>query len=207
MTLKYRLERLRWLKILFSPFKPFEVSWYIGKTTVGTPYFLPRKWVKATPKLATKAAFDEIRRREKFNKSNANSKFKHEIKSFQEIYDEMMKHKHAVPLKIGFDSCSLGWKTKWTDTDFRYEWGPVFTFVFFGYQIAAMVGFKDREALHAYWEAWLCYEYATDKTKSRRERIAECRKIISQKWTRFSKDGTKETIDYYERILKPKYLK
>ena len=205
--LKYKLERYRWLKILFSPFKPFEISWYVGKTAVGTPYFLPRKWVKATNRRATIAALDEIKRSENFNKVNPNSKFKHDVKPFEELFQKYMEHKHAVPLKVGFSSCSLGWKTKWTSNDFRYEWGPTFTFVFFGYQIAAMVGFKDRDALHAYWEAWLCYEYATDKTKSRRERIAECRKIMPQKWTRFHKDGTKETIDYYERILKPKYLK
>jgi len=207
MTLKYRLERLRWLKILFSPFKPFEISWYIGKTTVGTPYFLPRKWVKATPERAKKAALDHIKRQEDWNKANPNSKFQYTIKPFNELYEEYLKHRFAVQIKVGFDYCGLGWKTKWTDTDFRYEWGPTFTFVFFGYQIAAMVGFKDKDALHAYWEAWLCYEYATDKTKSRRERIAECRKIMPQKWTRFHKDRTKEHIDYYERILKSKYLK
>ena len=50
------------------------------------------------------------------------------------------------------------------------------------------------------------YEYATDKTKSKRERVEQCRKEFNQTWTR-SKDGKDEVIDYYERILKSKYLK
>lgn len=205
--IKYILERYRWIKALFSPFKPFTIRWYAGKTMIGIPYFLPRKLVKATPKLATKAALDEIKRKENFNKSNANSKFKHEIKPFDEIYDEMMKCRHFVPRKVGFDYCSLGYKTKWTSTDFRYEWGPVFSFVFFGYQIAAMIGTKDRDDVSHYWECWLYYEYATDKTKSKRERVEQCKKEFPQTWTWTSKGKPNRTINYYERILKPKYLK
>mgnify|MGYP005624212799 CR=1 FL=1 len=39
-----------------SPFKPFSVGFYAGKTQIGTPYFFPRRTVKATPKLAAEAA-------------------------------------------------------------------------------------------------------------------------------------------------------
>ena len=73
MKLKYRLERLRWWKVLFSPLKPFTIKWYIGKLALGTPYFYPRKAVKSK----TKPGYLEFK-----------------------------------PLKFGFDSCSLGWKTK-----------------------------------------------------------------------------------------------
>ena len=204
--LKYILEDFRWLKVLNSPFKLFSVKLYVGKTAVGTPYFLPRKWVKATPALATEAALNEIRSAKEWNERNRDSTFKHRVKSFEEAYKEKITYRFPVPLKVGFSYCGLGWKTKWTDTDFRYEWGPVFSFVFFGYQIAARIGFRDKSAVNAYWEAWLCYEYATDKTKSKRERVAECRKIMPQRWTRTS-NGIDEIIDYYECILKPKYLK
>ena len=155
--LKYIIEEFKWLKVLNSPFKPFTVKWYVGKTQVGTPYFLPRKWVNRKP----------------------------------------------VPLKVGFSYCGLGWKTKWSSTDFRYEWGPVLSFVFFGYQIALMVGQKD---VSHYWEAWLYYEYATDKTKSKRERIEQCRKKAPQTWTRHISGANSVTIDYYQLILKSKYL-
>ena len=40
----------------------------------------------------------------------------------------------AVPKKIGFDFVDLGWKTKWTETDYRFEWGPLWSFVFFNYK-------------------------------------------------------------------------
>jgi hypothetical protein len=200
--LKYILEDLRWLKVLNSPFKLFSVSWYIGKTQVGTPYFLPRKWVKATPELATKAALEQIESNKKWNEQNPDSTFKHTVKPFDEVYEEKMRYRYAVPLKVGFSYCGLGWKTKWTDTDFRYEWGPVLSFVFFGYQIAAMVGHKHSSH---YWEAWLYYEYATDKTKSKRERIEQCRKEFNQTWT-VSSMGKEEVVDYYQHILKTKYL-
>jgi len=161
--LKYILDDLRWLKVLNSPFKLFRVRFYAGKTQIGTPYFLPRKWVKDK---------------------------------------ERPGWRIPVPLKVGFSYCGLGWKTKWTNTDFRYEWGPVLSFVFFGYQVALMVGHKHSSH---YWEAWLYYEYATDKTKSKRERIEQCKKEFNQTWT-VSSMGKEEVVDYYQHIIKTKYL-
>ena len=198
--LKYILDDFKWLKVLNSPFKSFGVSWYVGKTQIGTPYFLPRKWVKATPKLATEAALKTIEAEKSWNERNPN--YIRKIKSFEEIYQEKIKYRFPVQLKVGFDYCGLGYKTKWTDTDFRYEWPPTFTFVFFGYQIAAVVGHKH--ASH-YWECWLYYEYATDKTKSKSERIKQCRKEFKQTWT-VSSMGKEEVVDYYQHILKTKYL-
>jgi len=198
--LKYILQDLKWLKVLNSPFKPFYVRFYAGKTQIGTPYFLPRKWVKATPELAKKAALDTIEAEKKYNERNP--KYARKIKSYEELYQEKLGYSFSVPLKVGFSYCGLGYKTKWTDTDFRYEWGPVLSFVFFGYQVALMVGQKD---VSHYWEAWLYYEKATDKTKSKRERIEQCRKEFSQIWT-VSSMGKEEVVDYYQRILKTKYL-
>ena len=56
--LKYFLQRFRWLKVLNSPFKPFKVSFYAGKTRVGVPYFYPRRWVKYTDADAIKASIE-----------------------------------------------------------------------------------------------------------------------------------------------------
>lgn len=193
MSLKYTIQRLQWIKALWSPFKPFHIKWYAGKTVVGTPYFFPRKFVKFTKEDAL----------EKATRVAERSGSVYFGKDPETIAHQFMNYTKAVPIKVGFDWCSLGYKTKWTNTDFRYEWGPVFTFVFFGYQIAMMVGHKH--ASH-YWEAWLYYEYATDKTKSRRERVNQCRKEFPQTWWR-SEKGVDTKIDYYEHILKPKYLK
>jgi hypothetical protein len=110
-----------------------------------------------------------------------------------------------VPKKIGFDFVGLGWKTKWTSTDYRFEWAPLWSFVFFGKQIA--VTFKAPEQDH-YWEAWLYYENHTDKSLSKEERIELCKKNfpLNYKVSQSGKEGW-EHIDYYTKILKPKYLK
>ena len=142
MNLKHTLERFRWLKILFSPFKPFKVGLYMGKTQVGIPYFLPRKWVKGTPELITKAVLKHIEQEERFNKSNP--EYTRKIKSFDELYEQYKNYRFPVPLKVGFSYCGLGWKTKWDEYDFRHEWNPVLSFVFFGYQIAMTVYHKHH---------------------------------------------------------------
>ena len=150
------MNKLLFIKALWSPFKPFKLKWYCGKIAIGTPYFYPRTW----------------------------------------------KNNMPVPKKIGFDFVELGWKTKWTCTDYRFEWSPLLSFVFFGYQIAVIVN-----APHAsnYWASWLYYEKDTDKSKSKKERIEQCKLEFSQTWTTYSKD-TKQSIDYYKLILKKKYL-
>ena len=108
----------------------------------------------------------------------------------------------AIPKKIGFDFVALGWKTKWTYTDYRFEWDPVWSFVFFGYQIA--VTFNAPKAIH-YWECWLHYTKQTDKTKSTKERIAQAREEFPCVWTR-SVNGEVHDVCYWDSILKDKWL-
>lgn len=157
------MRKLSFLKVLCSPFKPFKLKFYVGKVSVGTPYFLPRKWVKDKEKPGS------------------------------------LK---AVPKKIGFDLCGLGWKTKWTNTDYRFEWSPVLSFVFFGIQIALEVYVEHPDQ---YWESWLYYENNTDKTKSKKERLEQCIRESPQTYNVYS-FGKEKVIDYYKLILKKKYL-
>lgn len=161
--LKIKLDKYRWIKALFSPFTPFKIDWYFGKTHVGVPYFLPRKWVE----------------------------------------DKTTNTGRYVPLKFGFSSCALGWKTKWDRYDIRHEWNPVISFVFFGYQIAAT--FYHKFGSH-YWECWICYEYMSDKKLSKEERIKFCREKCPQMWTSYKDKEEPITIDYWNLILKEKYL-
>lgn len=193
------MKKYTFLKALFSPFKPFKLRFYIGKVKIGTPYFYPRKWVKATPELAHKATLEFIKKEENYNKMNP--KYARTIKPYEEIYKEKMRYSYAIPKKIGFDFIGLGWKTKWSDTDYRFEWQPLLSFVFFGYQIAIMV--NAIEPNH-YWEAWLYYENNTTKTKSDKERIEECKKQFSLKYET-SNGKSRNKIDYYDIILKDKY--
>lgn len=191
MKLKYTLERFRWIKALFSPFTPFKVKWYIGKTQVGVPYFYPRKFVK----------YNEQDIQTAIEKHKANKNLV--LVTDKQLYDMYKNYTKSVPLKVGFNMCGLGWKTKWDEYDFRHEWNPVISFVFFGYQIA--VTFYHPHHSH-YWESWLCYEYRSDKNKPNRKRIGYCRRKCPQKWSS-GKGDNKVITDYWDLILKPKYQK
>ena len=93
-----------------------------------------------------------------------------------------------------------GWKTKWTSTDYRHEWNPVWSFVFFKWQIALI--FNPIEA-HHYWECWLYYSRHTNgKTK---DRIEQARKEFPCVWVS-TKDGVETKTCYWDVILKNKWL-
>ena len=147
-----------------SPFRPFLPKLYIGKTSVGVPLFLPRKWVPSKEKEG---------------------------------------YMTPIPLKFGFSSCTLGWKTKWRETDYRHEWNPVWSFVFFGYQIALI--FRPDNDMH-YWECYLTYQYATDKSKTVKARIEQARVINPCVWISGVKENEAKTC-YWDLILKDKWLK
>lgn len=206
MAFKYKYSKLywffkdfEWVKVYFSPFKFFLPKIYVGKTKIGVPYFLPRKWVNATPKKAIKATIDEMRGVREHNKKHPD--YKKTVKTFSEIYDVNMKRSYAIPLKVGFSFCGLGWKTKWKATDFRHEWNPVWSFVFFGYQIALI--FRPENDIH-YWESYLFYHYATDKNKTVKERLEQAKKEFPCTWIRHSKEGEIKT-DYWKLIVKNRY--
>ena len=197
------MRKLRHLKAYFSPFKPLTPRFYIGKTAVGVPYFYPRKWIKATPALAHEDALRQIKRVEDFNERNAKYGSPQTVPDYDTAYSRAMGYTYPKNKRIGIDFVELGWKTKWTDKDIRFEWAPIWSFVFFGYQIA--ITWNAPEQDH-YWESWIYYEYHTDKTKSKAERIKQCREEFPNIWTRHSK-GEEETINYYDLILRKKYLK
>lgn len=195
--LKYTLNHFLFIKALWSPFKPFKLKWYFGKTSVGVPYFLPRKWVRYTKADAQAAALKDINDVKSVNYG----------KSVNTIAEKYKNYQKALPKKIGFDFCGLGWKTKWDDTDYRLEWTPRLSFVCFGYQIAVTVVAENADH---YWTAWLYYEKNTDHKKSKQERINLCRKNFPQTYQVYRKingESREELVDYYETIVKPKYLK
>ena len=194
------MKTFEFLKVFNSPFKRPRLKWYVGKIAIGTPYFYPRRWVKATPERAKKAALDDIKRIEDWNELNKNNCEPRKIPPYELIYKEKLRSRYAVPKKIGFDFVRLGWKTKWSNTDYRFEWNPIWSFVFFKWQIA--VSFVPNDC-HHYWEAWLYYYYNTEGTK--RERVEACKKDFSQTYT-VSNGETKTTVNYYNKILKEAYI-
>ena len=200
-SFKYFIKDLEFLKAYNSPFKPLQLKLYCGKIAIGTPYFYPRRWVKGTPELIHEAVIKHIKNEKSFNERNPNNA--RAIKSYDELYEQKKSYSYAVPKKIGFDFVRLGYKTKWRHDDYRFEWSPLVSFVFFKWQIALM--FHAPHTDH-YWESWLYYTRQTDKSAPIAQRIAKCRKKAPQKWTRHEADGSKTTTDYYDLILKKKWL-
>ena len=109
-----------------------------------------------------------------------------------------------VPKKIGFDFVGLGYKTKWSDTDYRFEWGPIWSFVFFKWQIALMFAGPDSMSTPHYWEAWLYYKNDTSKNKHTKIRVRQLKKRFPQTYRIHGQEG-ESIINYYDVILKKKY--
>ena len=189
------MKKLTFIKAFFSPFKRPRLKWYFGKIAIGTPYFYPRRWKKPNRKMAMEYATRELEKLEKRNKENP--EYSVEL-TYEDLYKDAFRFYFSMPKKIGFDFVGLGYKIKRSNTDYRFEWSPLVSFVFWKWQIAVMV--VPPEQNH-YWEAWLYYENNTDKTKSPKERIKQCREEFSMKYITFSKEGKKE-IDYYDLLLK-----
>lgn len=163
-------------KLLTSPFKipNFRIS--LSKVKYGVPWFKPRKLVKMSWETAIKKSVD--------------SGFKHPPSYYRKRYCE------PKPKRIGFDIVSLGYKYKFNSL--RFEWNPMLSIVFFGLQFCIKVR-PEHES--QYWESWVYYHKHTDKTKSTRERIKQCREEAPQTWIS-SRDGR---IDFYELILRDKW--
>jgi hypothetical protein len=102
----------------------------------------------------------------------------------------------AKPKKIGFDFVGLGWKTKWDN--YRFEWNPIWSFVFFKWQIA--LTFAPKHDMY-YWECWLYYSRSTKGTTE--ERLKQAKKEFPCTWTSY-KDGTETETCYWDLILKTK---
>jgi hypothetical protein len=197
------MNRFEYLKAFNSPFKRPKLKWYFGEIAIGTPYFFPRRWVKPTQQMLIDEAQRDIADRKRWNE--ANEKYGNTpkvIPTIEELCEQKKNHKFPVPKRIGFDFVGLGWKTKWTDTDYRYEWSPIWSFVFFKWQIALMFLGPDSMSTSHYWEAWLYYHHNTKGTQ--RERIEQCKKDFPCGYSG-SKGGEKYSVNSYDFILKDKY--
>jgi hypothetical protein len=192
-----------YLGVLNSPFVGLRLKWYFGDIKHGTPYFLPRKWVKCDYKDAVKA----------WQKLSSESRLAYSRKVGgvnKWLSDYIGSYTKPIPIKyFGWNSCTLGWKTKWRADDYRFEWAPCYSLVIFGKQLFVCVlpkmKSKDEFGIRqdCYWEAYLTYSECTDKTKSKTERLQETIKKYSCTWGNEREGYT----DYYPLILKKKYHK
>lgn len=110
----------------------------------------------------------------------------------------------SKPIKyFGFNWCGLGWKTKWSTEDIRFEWSPVFSLVILGKQLAII--FTHKHPDH-YWTAWIYYDKHTKKSLSQEERLKDCIESFPLVYSVWKKGEPEQKINYYTKILKPKYL-
>ena len=189
--------KLSFLSVLNSPFRGLKLKWYFGEIKHGTPYFLPRKWVKCDLE-------DGLEAWNKLGKYSQNAYLRSQTQ--QEWIKKYTKtHTKPIPIKyFGWNFTSLGWKTKWDD--YRFEWSPSISLILFGKQlfIEILPNIKTDDstiAIDCYWEAWLNYKYKTDKSKSIEKRLEELQKEYSCSWG----DEEKGYTNYYPIILKNKY--
>lgn len=189
--------RYSFLKIFNSPFVTPRFKFYFGEIRHGTPYFLPRKWIKcnledantAWNKLseASKLAYDK-------NEGGKNNWLQKYIRSYNKAID--IKH-------FGFQFISLGWKTKWDDC--RFEWSPMLSIVLFGKQLCIWI-IPKGDTLSQYWEGWLYYNYRTNPELTVEERLVELFNQYTCTWISYKQGEEKVTTDYFYLILKRKYI-
>lgn len=82
------------------------------------------------------------------------------------ILSKLFKPVYQLPIWLAFHwyDDDMMYKTKWTESDFRFEFPPHFTIVFFGFAISITAYFpmendKDFTANDDYWESLLTYNY------------------------------------------------
>jgi len=185
-------------KAMFSPFRRLTLKVYAGKLAIGMPYFFPRKLVPVSETEAWELADKDADRL-----AAAGVKY-----DYANLLQNARRKRKFVPRRFGFDYIGLGYKTKWSNTDYRFEWSPRLSFVCFGYQIVFTVVPKLPKdiSIDYYWESWLYYNYNTDATKTPKERIAEVREERPGMITSYRKDEGKTTYCVWDSILKSRYL-
>ena len=179
-------------KLINSPFKFPKIKFYLGEVKYGTPWFLPRKAVKFTMKES------ELKAKEWIDDKNSRH-FGKDLKTVAEKHNK--GHLKFVDKTIGFDIVRLGYKYKFDSI--RFEWNPMFSFVFFGLQFCIFIVPKNNSS---YWESWIYYHKHTDKKKPTLERLKQCIEEDPQRWTRHH-NGEKSSIDYCKVNLKNKWIK
>jgi len=185
-------------KAMCSPFRRLTLKVYAGKLAIGMPYFYPRKLVYVSEAEAIEIANEQC---DKYDAKDIGYDYADELQKAR-------RTRRFVPRRFGFDYIGLGYKTKWSNTDYRFEWSPRLSFVCFGYQIVFTVVPKLPKdvSIDYYWESWLYYNYNTDATKTPKERIAEVREERPGMITSYRKDEGKTTYCVWDSILKSRYL-
>lgn len=219
-TIKWKFQ---WVPILWSPFVFPKFSWYFGKVTCGVPYFLPSKWKKYTEKDIInewkKFQIELKEHTEKFWNKECSLTPEQFIagyngQSFQSFRNHRIGKERRIPKKFGFDIISWGWKTKYDD--YRHEWNPGLSIVFFNRQLSLMIHpfHKNHPCMDdQYWEGFLWWgDSKNPKHYGHKPSIEERLRWIQEQDSctlGHKEPGDKEYTwtNYYYDILKKKYHK
>lgn len=110
---------------------------------------------------------------------------------------------HLVPKYIkwfGAGVVGLGWKEKYGTP--RHEWDPMLWIVLCKRQFVVTFSFKDPDS----WECYLTYQYYTDPSKSREERLIEAKKLTPGISTWYNGHST-IVMDWFTPAVKKRYRK
>lgn len=100
---------------------------------------------------------------------------------------------------FGFSSCGLGYKTKWSDVDYRFEWSPSYGFIVWNFQVAITFSLDCRS-----WESWLLYRHFRRGGLSDLDALVKTRETNPNVWVS-SKDGAEEKTDWFLKSLKRRF--
>ncbi len=131
-----------------------------------------------------------------------NQKIRKKLKKFHLSW---IKPEYQLPIWCSFYfwNNEVMWKTKWSNTDFRFEFPGHFTIVFFGLSFSLWSNWYNKDKAYCtdwYWESILHYLYGK-VPRNLRNAVYE-----SGRWAHWDNDGKKITeFAFQKEFLKEEY--
>jgi hypothetical protein len=104
--------------------------------------------------------------------------------------------------KVSLDYHWIFFKTKWSNTDYRFERPPFISLVFYNFQIYLWL---TNENDHEYFQAWLYYTNDTDHDDTTENRLKDAINNFPLTYIVHGPGDTRRKVNYYEFILKNKW--
>lgn len=109
--------------------------------------------------------------------------------------DGVFRRKH-----LGFSSCGLGYKTKWSSTGYRHEWNPSYGFIVWDFQVAITFSLDCR-----IWESWLLYRHFRRDGLSNLDALVKTRETNPNVWVSRDNEGIEVKTDWFLKGLKKRF--
>jgi len=118
------------------------------------------------------------------------------------LSDDKTHYTFKAKVWFGIDFVGLGWKTKWSDIDYRYEYAPLFSLVLFKKQFCI---FLHTDEPDSYWTALLYYKYHTLQNHRWKDRVDKLKHDFPLSYISHHSDGRVTKSNHYDVILKEAY--